>query len=66
MLDLLIRDAQIVDGTGAPARHGDVGVRDGRIVAVGDVDEQASTIVALLTDPWVIVGRGGLGGVRPG
>lgn len=45
VLDLLIRDAQIVDGTGTPARHGDVGVRDGRIVAVGDVDEQASTIV---------------------
>jgi N-acyl-D-aspartate/D-glutamate deacylase len=45
LLDLLIRDAQIVDGTGAPARHGDVGVRDGRIVAVGDVDERASTIV---------------------
>ena len=42
VLDLLIRDASIVDGTGAPARHGDVGVRDGRIVAVGDVDEQAS------------------------
>ena len=45
MLDLLIRDAQIVDGTGAPARRGDVGVRDGRIVAVGDVDEQASKTV---------------------
>ena len=45
MLDLLIRDAQIVDGTGAPARHGDVGVRDGRIVAVGDVDEQATKTI---------------------
>ena len=45
MLDLLIRDAEIVDGTGAPARHGDVGVRDGRIVAVGEVDEPAAKTV---------------------
>jgi N-acyl-D-aspartate/D-glutamate deacylase len=35
LLDLLIRDAEIVDGTGAPARRGDVGIRDGRIAAVG-------------------------------
>ncbi|KUI22730.1 aminoacylase [Mycobacterium sp. GA-1285] len=46
MLDLLIRDASIVDGTGAPARHGDVGVHDGRIVAVGEVDEPAGKTVA--------------------
>jgi N-acyl-D-aspartate/D-glutamate deacylase len=45
VLDLLIRDAEIVDGTGSPARHGDVGVRDGRIVAVGDVDEPAAKAV---------------------
>jgi N-acyl-D-aspartate/D-glutamate deacylase len=45
MLDLVIRDAQIVDGTGAPARHGDVGVSDGRIVAVGEVDDSASKTV---------------------
>lgn len=45
MLDLLIRDAQIVDGTGAPARRGDVGVNDGRIAAVGDVDDTAAKTV---------------------
>jgi N-acyl-D-aspartate/D-glutamate deacylase len=45
MLDLLIRDAEIVDGTGAPARHGDVGVSNGRIIAVGDVEEVAAKTV---------------------
>ncbi len=48
MLDLLIRDAEIVDGTGAPARHGDVGISNGRIVAVGppgQVDDLATKTV---------------------
>ena len=45
MLDLLIRDAEIVDGTGTPARRGDVGVSNGRIVAVGDVDDLAAKTV---------------------
>ncbi len=45
MLDLLIRDADIVDGTGAPAHHGDVGVSEGRIVAVGDIDDPAARTV---------------------
>ena len=44
MLDHLIRGATIIDGTGAPAYIGDVGVRDGRIVAVGQVDEDASSV----------------------
>ncbi|GGU89210.1 amidohydrolase [Streptomyces filipinensis] len=41
MLDHLIKGATVVDGTGAPARAADVGIRDGRIAAVGKVTEEA-------------------------
>jgi N-acyl-D-aspartate/D-glutamate deacylase len=35
VLDLLIRNGDIVDGSGNPRRRADLGVQDGRIVAIG-------------------------------
>lgn len=39
MFDLLITNAQVIDGTGAPRRLADVGVHQGRIAAVGPLTE---------------------------
>ncbi len=36
--DLVIRNGHIVDGTGSPWYAGDVGIRDGRIAAIGRLD----------------------------
>jgi N-acyl-D-aspartate/D-glutamate deacylase len=44
-LDLVIRNGTVVDGTGAAGRHADVGIRDGRIVGVGNVDERAHRVL---------------------
>lgn len=41
MLDIVIRGGLICDGSGAPAYRGDIGIRDGRIVALGEVTEPA-------------------------
>ncbi|MHB8318505.1 MAG: N-acyl-D-amino-acid deacylase family protein [Acidimicrobiales bacterium] len=45
MLDLVIKGATLVDGTGAPSTVSDVGIENGRIVAIGDRQEQASRVV---------------------
>ncbi|HEV3353038.1 MAG TPA: amidohydrolase family protein [Acidimicrobiales bacterium] len=36
-MDQVLRNAKVIDGTGAPARAADIGIEDGRIAAVGDV-----------------------------
>ncbi len=41
MLDLRIDGGTLIDGTGAPGRPGSLGIRDGKIVAMGRVEEPA-------------------------
>jgi N-acyl-D-aspartate/D-glutamate deacylase len=41
VFDLVIRGADVVDGTAAQRRSADVGVRHGRIAAIGDIPDNA-------------------------
>ena len=57
MLDYVIRNATVIDGTGAPGFVADVGVASGRIVALGGIDEQGAQEIdatGLMVMPGVI------------
>jgi N-acyl-D-amino-acid deacylase len=57
MHDYLIRGGTIIDGSGAPARPGDVAVKNGRIVEVGRTSGTARETIdadgAIVTPTWV-------------
>ena len=57
MLDVVLTGGTVVDGTGAAGVRADVGIRAGRVVVVGDVDEHAERTVdvtGLVVAPGVI------------
>ncbi len=45
MLDYLIKGGTIVDGSGSPRYQGDLGIKDGRITAIGTIDEPAQETI---------------------
>ncbi len=57
MLDYVIRSGTLIDGTGEAGRRADVGIRDGRIVAIGRIDEPTTAefdAAGLMVVPGVI------------
>ena len=50
--DVLIKNGSVIDGTGAPARHADVAIMDGKIAEIGritDVKRPDEFLAALTT-----------------
>ncbi|WP_077002835.1 amidohydrolase family protein [Variovorax sp. KK3] len=45
MLDLILRGGHVIDGTGRPRFRADVGIRNGRIAAIGTIDEPAREVL---------------------
>lgn len=54
--DTILVGGRVVDGTGAPAREADVGIRDGMIAAVGDLDGAVAATVLDVTGLYVSPG----------
>src|SRR6202171_5666234 len=43
--DLLIKNGSVIDGTGAPARHADVGISSGRLAEIGSLSGSAKRTI---------------------
>ena len=44
-LDLLIKNGTVVDGSGKPRYHGDVGIKSGRIQEIGKISASAQRTI---------------------
>jgi N-acyl-D-amino-acid deacylase len=60
LIDTLIRGGLLVDGTGAPARTGDLAIADGKIVGVGDLSSAvtAGTASRIIDATGLVVAPG--------
>ena len=54
--DLLLKGGKIIDGTGNPWYYGDVGIKDGKILAIGNLDEKESMKTIFLSGKMVVPG----------
>lgn len=43
MFDTIVAKGFVIDGTGCAGRHADVGIKDGRVSALGDLTKEAAT-----------------------
>ncbi len=46
MFDLIIANGSVLDGTGAPARQADLGIKDGKIAAIGRLEAEGPVLDA--------------------
>jgi N-acyl-D-aspartate/D-glutamate deacylase len=47
----LIKNEAVVDGTGVPLRHGDVGIAAGRTVEIGKIGDGAKRVIGAQRRP---------------
>ena len=45
MLDIIIKNGQIIDGTGAEPFFADIGIKDGKIVFIGNCQREAKKVI---------------------
>ena len=47
--DIVITNGHIIDGTGSPWYSGDIGIRDGKIAAIGNLSDAAASAPSMPT-----------------